>query len=97
MSRSPIAPTVQELRSWPVTVPLAQAGRCWRMGRERAYRMAAAGEFPVPVLRLGRRLVVTRAAILAALGIADPDADSSNGHLAAVATDARADAQLGAP
>jgi hypothetical protein len=33
--------------------------------------MARVGKFPVPVLRIGRYLRVTRASVLAALGVAD--------------------------
>jgi predicted DNA-binding transcriptional regulator AlpA len=39
------------------------------MGRDQAYKLAREGRFPVPVLRLGRSLRVTRAAVLEALGI----------------------------
>lgn len=73
MSRPPKVPTAREVRSWPVTVGVVQAGRCWGLGRDAAYDLARAGDYPVPVLRLGHRLVVTRASVLAALGLADPD------------------------
>jgi hypothetical protein len=45
------------------------AGLC----RDEAYRMVKRGKFPVPVLRVGRRLVVPTAPILAALGLDAPD------------------------
>jgi predicted DNA-binding transcriptional regulator AlpA len=64
-------PTADEIRSWPATVDLQTAGRAWGIGRDQAYRLAREGEFPVPVLRLGRYLRVSRAAVLAALGIAE--------------------------
>jgi hypothetical protein len=63
------APTADEILTWPVTVPVPQAGACWLMGRDLSYQLARSGQFPVPVIRVGRRLVVTRASILAALGI----------------------------
>jgi predicted DNA-binding transcriptional regulator AlpA len=91
-------PTTAELRRWPVTVSLVEAGRCWSLGRDTSYRMAAAGTFPVPVLRLGRRMVVTRAAILNALGIADPDnshAPAPSGQVGGVAAVFRSDAREG--
>ena len=62
-------PTTNEIRSWPVTVDIQTAGRAWGIGRDQAYRLAREGQFPVPVLRLGRYLRVTRASVLVALGI----------------------------
>lgn len=64
-------PTVEEVRSWPVTVDVATAGRAWGIGRDQAYALARQGRFPVPVLRLGRYMRVTRASVLDALGIED--------------------------
>jgi hypothetical protein len=64
-------PTADEIRSWPVTVDVRTAGRAWGMGRDQAYRLAREGSFPVPVLRIGRCLRVTRSAVLKALGIDD--------------------------
>lgn len=62
-------PAAAEIVAWPVTVPLPQAGRCWGLGRDASYELARRGEFPVPVLRVGRRLVVSRGSVLTALGI----------------------------
>jgi predicted DNA-binding transcriptional regulator AlpA len=64
-------PTVDEIRSWPVTIDIQTAGRAFGIGRDQAYRLANEGSFPVPVLRLGRYLRVTRASVLNALGIED--------------------------
>lgn len=85
MSRAARPPTAAQVRAWPVTVDVPTAGRCWGMSRTSAYRAARSGELApgVPVLRLGRRLVVTRAALLAALGIAERDSavtDSAPGR-----------------
>jgi hypothetical protein len=60
-----------EVRAFPVTVGIREAGRPFGMGRDASYQAAREGTFPVPVLRLGRRLICTRASILAALGITD--------------------------
>lgn len=68
------APSVEEILGWPVTVDVPTAGRCWLLGREASYRAARSGEFPVEVIRVGRRLVVTRASVIAALGIGHGDA-----------------------
>jgi hypothetical protein len=40
-----------------------------RIGRTKAYHLARAGEFPVPVLRTGRRYLVAVAHLLGALGM----------------------------
>jgi hypothetical protein len=58
-----------ELLALPVTVDMETAGRAFGMGRTKAYEMARAGTFPCPVLPLGRRIVVTKAALLKALGV----------------------------
>jgi hypothetical protein len=67
-------PLRDEVLAWPVTVDLVTAGRAFRLGKDASYHLARRGEFPVPVLRLGRRLVVTRASVLDALGIEDTPA-----------------------
>lgn len=54
------------------TVPIAGeiiAGLC----KDESYRMAARGEFPVPVVKVGRRLVVPVAPILDLLCVGPPD------------------------
>ena len=65
-------PTPDEIRTWPATVDVPTAGRAFGVGRDESYRLAREGAFPVPVLRLGRYLRVTRSAVLAALGM-NPD------------------------
>ena len=62
-------PTVDEIQAWPVTVDIQTAGSAFGIGRDQAYRLAREGVFPVPVLRLGRYLRVTRSSVLNALGI----------------------------
>lgn len=64
-------PTPDEIRAWPVTVDVPTAGRAFGVGRDESYRLAREGRFPVPVLRLGRYLRVSRAAVLAALGVTE--------------------------
>ncbi|MFC0530838.1 DNA-binding protein [Phytohabitans kaempferiae] len=64
-------PTPDEIRAWPVTVDVPTAGRAFGVGRDESYRLAKQGRFPVPVLRLGRYLRVTRASVLVALGVSD--------------------------
>ncbi|MEV7342908.1 DNA-binding protein [Streptomyces sp. NPDC093544] len=43
--------TLDEIRTWPALVPLAQAARALNIGRTTAFTRAARGEFPVPVVR----------------------------------------------
>ncbi len=61
--------TVDELLALPVSVDLETAGRAWQLGRTKAHELARAGEFPCPVLRLGKAYRVTRADLLRSLGI----------------------------
>jgi predicted DNA-binding transcriptional regulator AlpA len=67
MTKKPMSEA--ELLALPMTVDMATAGRAFGMGRTKAYEMARAGDFPCPVLPLGRRFVVTKAALLKAHGI----------------------------
>lgn len=71
--------TPDEVLAKPVSMPWwPDAAPAFGYGRDGAYRAAQDGTAPVPILRLGRRLVVTRAALLSALGIEDraPNASS---------------------
>jgi hypothetical protein len=62
----PLSP--DELRNLPSAVDLVTAGRGFGIGRTKANQLARAGQFPVPVLRIGNSYRVTRAALLRALG-----------------------------
>ena len=62
-----------ELFKLAVSVDLETAGRAFGIGRTKAFELARAGQFPVPVLRVGVKYRVTRTSILKALGI-DPAA-----------------------
>lgn len=62
-------PTAAEMLGWPVTVDVPTAGTAYGMSRNTAYELARAGRFPVDVLRVGARLRVRTAAILADLGV----------------------------
>lgn len=50
-------------------VDVATAAKLLGIGKTRAYELAATGELPVNVLRIGRRLVVTTASLLRALDV----------------------------
>lgn len=66
---------MDELRSLPVSVDLATAGRAFGLGRTKAFELAKQDEFPCRVLRVGvgssMKYRVPRSAIFEALGI-DP-------------------------
>jgi Helix-turn-helix domain len=73
-------PCLGDLADLPTTLSVEAAGRLLGCGRSLAYELVQRGEFPCPVLRLGRRYVVPTAGLLRALGIADPDTDSQVGQ-----------------
>lgn len=62
----------QEVLTLPVSVPLVTAGRAFGLGRSATFDVFHRGEFPVDVIKIGKRYVVPRAQILRALGITDP-------------------------
>jgi excisionase family DNA binding protein len=60
--------TTAELDELPVTVSLEQAARAIGIGRDRAYTMARAGQFPVRILPgHGTRRRISKADLLAYL------------------------------
>lgn len=61
--------TAEEVADLPVVVDLVTAGRVLGMGRTTAYEAARRGEFPVPVLRVGRRYRVVTAHLRDLLGL----------------------------
>jgi predicted DNA-binding transcriptional regulator AlpA len=50
---------------WPT------AGRAWGLSRSTTYLLAARGEFPTRVIKLGRRYCVVTAELRASLGMSD--------------------------
>lgn len=62
MDNITITPTLPEPRDTP-TMTLEAAGRCFGMSRSAAYRLAAAGNWPTPLLRVGHRILVPTAAM----------------------------------
>lgn len=93
-------PTADEVIAWPVTVDVPTAGSCFGLGRDTSYDMARDGTFPTPVLRLGRALRVTRASLLAALGMpteaipapSKPLANGKSSQVGGSASDTRSEA-----
>jgi hypothetical protein len=63
-------PTIQELKKLQdPTVSVSFAGRCFGLTRTKTYDRIRAGNFPVPVIRQGRSIVVPTLPLLRALGI----------------------------
>jgi hypothetical protein len=64
--------TADELRSLPAAFPFDPVvPAAFGISRSAAYRALAIGQLPVQPIRLGRRLIVKRSDLLAALGIAE--------------------------
>ncbi len=61
--------TIEAVRGLGATVDVETAGAVLGIGRSKSYELAKSGEFPVRVLRIGRRYLVPTASILALLGI----------------------------
>jgi predicted DNA-binding transcriptional regulator AlpA len=59
---------VADLQNLPPTVDVETAARLLGIGRTLAYELAKAGQFPCPLLRLGRRYAVPTAGLIRLLG-----------------------------
>lgn len=55
----------------PLTLTIVEVAALLRISRNLAYQLAARDSLPVPVIRLGRRLLVPRETLLRALGVGD--------------------------
>jgi hypothetical protein len=73
-----------ELLALPAVVDLTTAGRAFGIGRTKAFELARAGEFPVKVIQVGRKLRVSKAVILEALGVAPAAPTGESGPRPAV-------------
>lgn len=60
--------TIEAIRALGATTDVQTAGAILGIGRTKSYEMAREGSFPVPVLRIGRRIVVPTPTILTLLG-----------------------------
>ena len=75
--------TADEVRALGVTIDLVTAGSVLSLGRTASYELARRGQFPVPVLRIGRRYRVVTAHLLQLLNLT-PDAPGSRDAIAPV-------------
>jgi hypothetical protein len=48
MSGPGAVPTAADVLTWPVTVDVPTAGRCFGLGRDVSYELARTGGFPTP-------------------------------------------------
>jgi hypothetical protein len=60
--------TIESIRDLGATTDVQTAGAILGIGRTKAYEMVRDGDFPVPVIRIGRRIVVPTPTILTLLG-----------------------------
>jgi hypothetical protein len=60
--------TVQAVQALGVTTDVETAGAILGVGRTKAYELAKSGEFPVKIIRVGRRYLVPTPALLQLLG-----------------------------
>jgi len=79
------AVTRAELLTLPAVVDIPTAGRAYGIGERLAYELARRGEFPVPVLRLGRLLRVRTADLLEHLEPRHSESGPATGPLVATA------------
>lgn len=59
--------TLDEVREWPATVSVDEAVRALGVSRSHGYHLAQTGEFPCKILKLGDRVRVVTASLIAAL------------------------------
>lgn len=64
--------TTAQIRDLPAAIPLETAGRAFGMCRSATFTHYHRGDLPFPVIQIGRRLIVTKADLMAALGLGDP-------------------------
>ena len=62
-----------ELKELPATISVTEAAQIVGIGRCLAYELIRSGEWPTPVLRLGRLIRVPTAPLLAFVLLADTD------------------------
>ncbi|WP_432976766.1 DNA-binding protein [Dactylosporangium sp. CA-233914] len=74
--------TIDAVRKLPATVDIETAGAVLGIGRSKSYELAKAEEFPVRVLRIGRRYLVPTNLLFKLLGV-DDDTDSGRQSAAA--------------
>ena len=67
-----------DVRQLPPTLDVPEAARLVGIGRTAAYELIRTGQWPTPVIRLGRRLVIPTAPLLVLLGLTPPASGSQS-------------------
>ncbi len=62
-----LPPTLTEIQGWPATVDVPTAGAVFGLSRSHSYDLVSRGEFPVRVIKVGRRYRVLTASIIGVL------------------------------
>jgi hypothetical protein len=70
---------IDELRTLPPTLPAEQAFKLLGCGRTSGYAAIRSGDFPVPVLKIGRVIRIPTRPLLELLGIRVPDDGGGDG------------------
>lgn len=72
----------QQSQQSRLTLNIEDVARLLGINRSTAYELARRNEFPVPIIRLGKRMVVSRRAVAALLGGLRADDDDFGGDAA---------------
>jgi hypothetical protein len=78
--------SAEEIRQLGPTTDVPTAGAIFGLSRTQSYVAIQRGQFPVNVIRIGRRVVVPVAPILDLLGLAEQRAVPDHTELAAIGT-----------
>ena len=76
--------TVEAVRQLGMTTDIETAAAILGIGRTLAFELAKTGQFPVRLLRMGRRIMVPVADLLTYLGVGPGPCTGCTGHEAAV-------------
>ena len=68
--------TAEQLKALPAVVDVPTAAAVLAIGRTAAYELVRSGRWPTPIVRLGHRIRIPTAPLLALLGVStDPAGD----------------------
>ena len=75
--------TAEQLRALPAVVDAPTAAAVLAIGRTAAYELVRSGHWPTPIVRLGHRIRIPTAPLLALLGVSTDPADDLRPQTAA--------------
>lgn len=67
-----VRPSLDEIRGWPAVVSLTPVAHALDLSRSQVYNLAARGELPVRVIKIGTRYKVVTASLIALLSDEEP-------------------------